>query len=134
MPPILKAPYNSKNKEDNYRETLINWISTQEVGLIISSSNIDDIVSVASMMDVHSVFALFQPTGYSFEKIIELKQAASSIISDSDWAAQIYNRAFDLTAIKIPSIVLNESIIKIKSDTQKSPLQLVAHYKRGSVN
>lgn len=119
LPPILKAPYNSKNKEDNYRETLINWISTQEVGLIISSSNIDDIVSVASMMDVHSVFALFQPTGYSFEKIIELKQAASSIISDSDWAAQIYNRAFDLTAIKIPSIVLNESIIKIKSDTQK---------------
>lgn len=118
LQPIIKAPYNSRNRDNSYIEHLLDWISTQEVGLIACSSYIDDIVTVASMLNIHSVFALFQPTGYRFEKLMELKHSASGIISDSDWAAKLYNNAFDLTAVKIPSIVFNQSLIKTKQDTQ----------------
>ncbi|WP_339291846.1 glycosyltransferase [Paenibacillus sp. FSL W8-0187] len=118
LKPIIKAPYNSRNRDNVYLESLLNWVSTQEIGLIVCSSYIDDIVSVASTLDIHSVFALFQPTGYRSEKIKELKNAASCIISDSDWAAKLYNKAFDLTAIKIPTIVNNQSLVKIKKDAQ----------------
>lgn len=116
---VIKAPYNSRNREENYSEILLDWISSQNIGLIISSSYISDIVSVASMSDIHSVFALFQPTGYSYEEMLELKLVASGTISDSEWAAKLYNQAFDLTTVKVPSIVLGELPSKGNNDGKK---------------
>ncbi|WP_433956409.1 glycosyltransferase [Paenibacillus taichungensis] len=118
LKPIMTAPYNSSNRDGNYIEFLLDWISTQDIGLIICSSYIQDIVSAASMLDIHSVFALFQPTGYSYEKMLELKLAASGTISDSDWAAKLYNQAFDLATVKIPSIVFNHKFNKKNYDGQ----------------
>ncbi|WP_181586742.1 glycosyltransferase [Paenibacillus taichungensis] len=119
LKPIINAPYNIRNRDDNYIESLLNWISNQDIGLIICSSYIQDIVSAASMVDVHSVFALFQPTGYSDERMLELKAAASGTISDSDWAAKLYNQAFDLTTVKIPSIVFNHKFNEKNNEGQK---------------
>lgn len=113
LQPIIKAPYNSRNRNNTYIESLLKWISAQDVGLIICSSYIEDIASVASMLNIHSVFALFQPTGYRYERMLELKHVASGTISDSEWAARLYNRAFDLSAVKIPSIVIDHSFRKV---------------------
>ena len=66
-----------------------------------------------------SVFALFQPTGYSYEEMLELKLVASGTISDSEWAAKLYNQAFDLTTVKVPSIVLGELPSKGNNDGEK---------------
>lgn len=113
--PAVKAPYNARNGDNTHIESLRDWIAAHDVGLIVCSSLIKDIVSVASIMNIHSVFALFQPTGYGMEHMMEVKQAASCMISDSNWAAELYNKAFDLSAVKIPSIVLDHSLKKTES-------------------